>query len=90
MFTNSVKKILAGTAGVAILAICCVVKLTSTTRDSTWVHQQVQEWAIKPQETLFEGIGWAPTIDEGLRLARLHHRLLFVFVTSGAVSSGRL
>jgi hypothetical protein len=49
-----------------------------------WVERHVRDWEPVAQERRFDEIGWARDIRDALRLAREHHRPVFLFTYDGA------
>ena len=53
------------------------------------VDQRVDEWWLKPEEKLFDEIGWADDIRTAKQLSAEHNRPLFLFTMDGRVNTGR-
>lgn len=58
-------------------------------RDAAWVQQRVAQWQPTEREHRWEGIGWAKEIREAERLAKEHHRPVFLFTLDGKMNVGR-
>ena len=56
---------------------------------SPWVEKRVQLWQPLAAERRFDDIGWARDIIEARRLAREHHRPVFLFTHDGHMAVGR-
>ncbi|NDD29050.1 MAG: hypothetical protein EB084_12370 [Proteobacteria bacterium] len=54
-------------------------------RDDEWVDATVERWRVRGGETAYDQLGWARTLPEALKLARQHHRLVFLLVDRGNV-----
>lgn len=48
------------------------------------IDQRVQAWQPTKAERRFDDIGWAMDIRDALRLAKEHHRPIFLFTYSGS------
>jgi hypothetical protein len=53
------------------------------------VSQRVRLWQPAPEERRFDEIGWAGDILRARRLAREHHRPIFLFTHDGHMAVGR-
>ena len=54
-----------------------------------WVDQKVADCEPKPEERRFDQTGWAPDIRAALKLAKEHHRPVFLFTHDGHMAVGR-
>ncbi len=54
-----------------------------------WVARRVRDWQPTRAERRFDEIGWAHDLREALRLAREHHRPVFLFTHDGHMAVGR-
>jgi hypothetical protein len=54
-----------------------------------WVSQRVALWQPVAEERRFDEIGWASDLLEARRLAREHHRPVFLFTHDGHMAVGR-
>lgn len=71
----------------ACLLLARVAALAALTPEQ--VHDRLQQWQPKPEEKLFDQIGWADDIRHGLRLAKEHQRPAFIFTHDGRMNLGR-
>jgi len=55
-----------------------------------WVTNRAQSIGLRPEETRFDALGFAHNLDEGLQLARQHHRMLLLVNVRGEVCAGRI
>jgi hypothetical protein len=53
------------------------------------VSQRVRLWQAAPEERRFDEIGWARGLLEARRLAKEHHRPIFLFTHDGHMAVGR-
>ena len=53
------------------------------------IEKRVRELQPTRAERKIDEIGWAPSILEAERLARLHHRPVFLFTHDGRINTGR-
>ena len=53
------------------------------------VQQRVAELQPRTEEKRFDEIGWAKDIRDALRLAKQHHRPVFLFTHDGRMNIGR-
>jgi hypothetical protein len=58
-------------------------------RDEAWVESEVNRLQPTADERRIDRIGWAADLRTALRLAKEHHRPLFVFTMDGRFSIGR-
>jgi len=56
---------------------------------AAWVEQRVKELQPTPLERKFDQIGWVHTILEAQKLAKSHHRPVFLFTHDGRMNTGR-
>jgi hypothetical protein len=56
---------------------------------TTWVNARVKDWQPTADERRFDDIGWAADLRTALRLAREHHRPVFLFTMDGRINTGR-
>ena len=54
-----------------------------------FVDKRVREWQPTAQERLLDQVGWAKDIRHAERLAREHHRPVFLFTLDGRMDIGR-
>jgi hypothetical protein len=54
-----------------------------------WVSQRVELWQPAAAERRFDEIGWASDLLEARRLAKEHHRPVFLFTHDGHMAVGR-
>jgi hypothetical protein len=64
-------------------------KRTTSDDPAPWVRQRVQLWQPAAEERRFDDIGWAGDILRARRLAREHHRPIFLFTHDGHMAVGR-
>jgi hypothetical protein len=50
------------------------------------VDRRVEAWQPTREERRLDEIGWAPDLREAFRLARQHHRPIFLFTYSGSTN----
>jgi hypothetical protein len=79
------------TAGLAGLSCQAgIAKQTKPNQDpSALVKQRIREWDITAAERRFDEIGWTHTIRDAERLAKEHHRPVFLFTHDGRMAVGR-
>lgn len=53
------------------------------------IDEKIKAWQPMPEERRFDQIGWARDLPEALRLAREHHRPVFVVAHVGRLNTGR-
>jgi hypothetical protein len=53
------------------------------------VDQRVAEWQPTADEKRFDQIGWCTSLLEAEKLARQHHRPIFLFTHDGRMNVGR-
>jgi hypothetical protein len=56
---------------------------------AAWVSQRVRLWQPAASERRFDTIGWASDLFEARRLAKEHHRPIFLFTHDGHMAVGR-
>jgi hypothetical protein len=56
---------------------------------AAWVTMRVRDWQPTAAERRFDNIGWAKDILEARRLAKEHHRPIFLFTHDGHMAVGR-
>jgi hypothetical protein len=56
---------------------------------AAWVSKRVQLWQPVAAERSFDEIGWASDLLEARRLAKEHHRPVFLFTHDGHMAVGR-
>jgi len=54
-----------------------------------WVDQKVADCEPKPEERRFDETGWLTAIGPALKLAKEHHRPVFLFTHDGHMAVGR-
>jgi hypothetical protein len=73
-----------------LVATTATAQKTKTPADpAAWVTQRVRDWQPTPAERRFDDIGWAKDILEARRLAKEHHRPVFLFTHDGHMAVGR-
>jgi hypothetical protein len=75
-----------------LLSIPCIALGQGKVADDqvvSLVDQRVDEWWLKPEEKLFDEIGWADDIRTAKQLSVEHNRPLFLFTMDGRVNTGR-
>jgi hypothetical protein len=55
----------------------------------TFVDQRVEEWQPTADERRFDEIGWSTSLIDAEKLAREHHRPIFLFTHDGKMNVGR-
>jgi len=55
----------------------------------SWTQERVRRWQPVPEERFFDKIGWAKDIRDAVRLAKEHHRPVFLFTHTGRINTGR-
>lgn len=55
----------------------------------SWVDHRIHDWQPKPEEKVFDEIGWAKDIRDALRLAKENERPVFLFTHDGRMATGR-
>jgi hypothetical protein len=68
---------------------CAEDKAISDRDLAAQVEQRIHDWQIKTEERPFDAIGWAKDVREAERLAREHHRPIFLFTHDGRMGIGR-
>ena len=66
-----------------------VVCVQSEVRDEGWVQARVRAIEVKKEERRLDDIGWAKDIRDAKRLAKEHHRPVFLFTHDGRLNIGR-
>ena len=56
---------------------------------ASWTQDRVKAWQPTPEERAFDKIGWAKDIRDAIRLAKEHHRPVFLFTHTGRINTGR-
>ena len=54
-----------------------------------WVDRHVADWQPTAEEKRFDQIGWSTSLLEAEKLAREHHRPIFLFTHDGRMNVGR-
>ena len=54
-----------------------------------WVNQRVSSLRPRASDKPFEQIGWADDLRQALRMAKDHHRPIFLFTHDGRINTGR-
>jgi hypothetical protein len=82
---------LAAAVLLANLAAGAITAQDESTLDdpAAWVTKRVRDWQPAPAERRFDDIGWAKDILEARRLAKEHHRPVFLFTHDGHMAVGR-
>jgi hypothetical protein len=75
--------------GTAALGAEALQKTRSEQTTAEFVDQRIREWRPKPSERRFDEIGWAQDIRAAMRLAKAHHRPVFLFTMDGRINIGR-
>ena len=57
--------------------------------DLAWIDKKIEELQPKASEKKFDEIGWVREVREAERLAKEHHRGVFIFTHDGRMASGR-
>ena len=73
------------------IALLLFVGLTTCAAplDESTIDQRIRDWEPKAKEKRFDEIGWAADIRTAERLAREHHRPIFLFTHDGRMNIGR-
>jgi hypothetical protein len=64
-------------------------KLTSFADFKDKIDRQVADWQPTADEKRFDQIGWCASLLEAEKLAREHHRPIFLFTHDGRMNVGR-
>ncbi len=75
--------------GLSLLAGACGIAAAPVGHDLAWVEQRVQQWQPTARERRWEGIGWARSLSDALRLAKERQRPVFLFTHDGRLNVGR-
>jgi hypothetical protein len=78
-----------GGVGVGAVHVLAEDKPISDRDLAARVEQRIHDWQIKTEERPFDAIGWAKDVREAERLAREHHRPIFLFTHDGRMGIGR-
>ncbi len=73
----------------ALLAGLVSLGWSGPERNAAWVDQRIEQWQPTAREKRWEGIGWAGSLQEALRLAKTHQRPVFLFTHDGRLNIGR-
>ncbi len=76
----------------ALLASLFLFRLLASTPDQNLIartRDRIRANRLTANERKFDQIGWVPSITEALRLAREHHRPVFLLTYYGNIATGR-
>jgi hypothetical protein len=80
-----------GLSGLVVLAASTSARAAAPATGDVkqWVDQKVADCEPKPEERRFDETGWVTDIRSALKLAREHHRPVFLFTHDGHMAVGR-
>ena len=67
----------------------CSLAHAQEARDAAWIDRRIEAWQPTKDERRFDDIAWAADLRTAMKLAKQHHRPVFLFTHDGHMAIGR-